>query len=75
MSYALLDPASTDEHGEWPCTSTRGGAASSRTGIRRSAPIMQEMYQYFHSAVPSSGFVNDTTRALDADVERAREGP
>ncbi|MEW1866765.1 SMI1/KNR4 family protein [Streptomyces caelestis] len=74
MSYALLDPGDTDEHGEWALYVYKGWSGEFPDRYLSFRAYMQEMYQYFHSARAGlPGFVNDTTRALDADVERARE--
>lgn len=74
MSYALLDPGDTDEDGEWALYVYKGWSGEIPDRYPSFGAYMQRMYQSFHSdraGVP--GFVNDTTRALDADVERARE--
>ncbi|MCF4135914.1 SMI1/KNR4 family protein [Streptomyces sp. Tue 6430] len=73
MSYALLDPGDTDEDGEWALYVYKGWSGEFPDRYPSFRAYMQRMYQDFHSARASvPGFVNDTTRALDADVERAR---
>ncbi|WP_405691428.1 SMI1/KNR4 family protein [Streptomyces sp. NBC_00057] len=73
MSYALLDPGDTDEDGEWALYVYKGWSGEPPDRYPSFRAYMQRMYQDFHSArAGSPGFVNDTTRALDADVERAR---
>ncbi|MFI2506313.1 SMI1/KNR4 family protein [Streptomyces sp. NPDC018972] len=74
MSYALLDPGDTDEDGEWALYVYKGWSGEFPDRYPSFRAYMQRMYQSFHSeraGIP--GFENDTTRALDADVERARE--
>ncbi|MEV5546769.1 SMI1/KNR4 family protein [Streptomyces sp. NPDC052309] len=74
MSYALLDPGDTDEDGEWAVYVYRGWSGELPDRYPSFRAYMQRMYQDFHSARANSpGFVNDTTRALDAGVERARQ--
>ncbi|EFL38432.1 SMI1/KNR4 family protein [Streptomyces griseoflavus] len=74
MSYALLDPGDTDEDGEWALYVYKGWSGEFPDRYPSFHAYMQRMYQDFHSARAGlPGFVNDTTRALDADVERARE--
>ncbi|MFI5567457.1 SMI1/KNR4 family protein [Streptomyces sp. NPDC051740] len=74
MSYALLDPGDTDEDGEWALYVYKGWSGEFPDRYPSFRAYMQRMYQSFHSdRARDPGFVNDTTRALDADVERARE--
>lgn len=74
MSYALLDPGDTDEDGEWALYVYKGWNGEHPHRYPSFRAYMQRMYQSFHSGLASvPGFENDTTRALDADVERARE--
>lgn len=74
MSYALLDPGDTDEDGEWALYVHKGWSGEFPDRYPSFRAYMQRMYQSFHSdRARDPGFVNDTTRALDADVERARE--
>ncbi|MFI8091328.1 SMI1/KNR4 family protein [Streptomyces sp. NPDC086080] len=72
MSNALLDPGDTDEDGEWALYVYQGWSGEYPVRYPSFHAYMQRMYQDFH-ADRAPGFVNDTTRALDADVERARE--
>ncbi|GGV28793.1 cell wall assembly protein [Streptomyces griseoflavus] len=74
MSYALLDPGDTDEDGEWALYVYKGWSGEIPDRYPSFRAYMEREYQDFHAdraGIP--GFVNDTTRALDADVERARE--
>ncbi|MFD7766770.1 SMI1/KNR4 family protein [Streptomyces sp. NPDC059787] len=74
MSYALLDPGDTDEDGEWALYVYKGWSGEFPDRYPSFRAYMQRMYQDFHSGrARDPDFVNDTTRALDADVERARE--
>ncbi|MFD7704366.1 SMI1/KNR4 family protein [Streptomyces caelestis] len=74
MSHALLDPGDTDEDGEWALYVYKGWSGEFPDRYPSFRAYMQRMYQDFHSdRARDPGFVNDTTRALDADVERARE--
>ncbi|MFF9485338.1 SMI1/KNR4 family protein [Streptomyces sp. NPDC014676] len=74
MSYALLDPGDTDEDGEWALYVYKGWSGEFPDRYPSFQAYMQRMYQSFHSdRARDPGFVNDTTRALDAEVERARE--
>ncbi|MFE1508123.1 SMI1/KNR4 family protein [Streptomyces sp. NPDC058726] len=74
MSYALLDPGDTDEDGEWALYVYKGWSGEIPDRYPSFGAYMRRMYQGFHSdRAGTPGFVNDTTRALDADVARARE--
>ncbi|MGX2998637.1 SMI1/KNR4 family protein [Streptomyces sp. JNUCC 64] len=73
MSHALLDPGDVDEDGEWALYVYRGwgGEFPHRHPSFRS--YMEAAYRGFHSdRVERPDFVNATTRAQDARVERAR---
>ncbi|MFI2412602.1 SMI1/KNR4 family protein [Streptomyces sp. NPDC018947] len=73
MSHALLDPGDTDEDGEWALYLYQGWSGELPERYPSFRTYMEETYREFHAdraGIP--GFVNDTTRALDADVERAR---
>lgn len=73
-SYALLDPGDTDEDGEWALYVYKGWSGELPDRYPSFRSYMQRMYQAFHSdRAHLPGFVNGTTRALDAEVERARE--
>ncbi|MFJ4919368.1 SMI1/KNR4 family protein [Streptomyces sp. NPDC088725] len=68
----LLDPGDVNADGEWAAYICRDGG---RPPERHESfmDLMQALFRQFHranSAVP--GFVNETTRDLDADVEEAR---
>ncbi len=74
MSYALLDPGDTDEDGEWALYVYKGWSGEIPDRYPSFRAYMEREYRDFHAdraGIP--GFVNETTRALDADVERARE--
>ncbi|MGW4020974.1 SMI1/KNR4 family protein [Streptomyces sp. NPDC005009] len=74
MSYALLDPGDAGEDGEWALYVYKGWSGEHPDRYPSFGAYMRRMYQDFHSGRAGlPGFVNDTTRALDADVERARE--
>ncbi|MFG2511271.1 SMI1/KNR4 family protein [Streptomyces sp. NPDC048584] len=74
MSYALLDPGDTNEDGEWALYVYKGWSGELPDRYPSFGAYMQRMYEHFHAGRASvPGFVNDTTRALDADVERARD--
>lgn len=74
MSYALLDPGDTDEDGEWALYVYKGWSGEIPNRYPSFRAYMRRMYEQFHAGRAGlPGFVNDTTRALDADVERARE--
>lgn len=74
MSYVLLDPGDTDEHGEWALYVYKGWSGEYPDRYPSFRAYMQRRYESFHSErarLPE--FANDTTRARDADVARARE--
>ncbi|MGV9291495.1 SMI1/KNR4 family protein [Streptomyces sp. NPDC003719] len=74
MSYALLDPGDTGEDGEWALYVYKGWSGEYPDRYPSFRAYMEEMYRNFHADRASDPrFVNDTTRALDADVERARQ--
>ncbi|MBD0742756.1 SMI1/KNR4 family protein [Streptomyces sp. CBMA152] len=74
MVDVLLDPEDVDERGEWAVytyASWRGAPPERYPSFRH---FMEDMYQEFLSmSADDPGFDNDTTRSLDAGVERARE--
>lgn len=74
MVDVLLDPEDVDDRGEWAIytyASWRGAAPERYPSFRH---FMEDMYQEFLSmSADDPGFDNDTTRSLDAGVERARE--
>ncbi|MGA4980978.1 SMI1/KNR4 family protein [Streptomyces cellulosae] len=74
ISHVLLDPGDTDEHGEWALYVYKGWSGEYPDRYPSFRAYMQRRYESFHSErarLPE--FVNDTTRAQDADVARARE--
>ncbi len=74
MSYALLDPGDTDEDGEWALYVYKGWSGEYPTRYPSFRAYMQRRYESFHAErAQLPEFVNDTTRAWDADVTRARE--
>ncbi|MFJ8906469.1 SMI1/KNR4 family protein [Streptomyces sp. NPDC102351] len=74
MSYALLDPGDTDEDGEWALYVYKGWSGEYPARYPSFRAYMQRRYESFHAErARLPDFVNDTTRARDADVERARE--
>ncbi|MEZ0161431.1 SMI1/KNR4 family protein [Streptomyces griseorubens] len=74
MSYALLDPGDTDDDGEWALYVYHGWSGEYPTRYPSFRAYMQRRYESFHAErAQLPEFVNDTTRARDADVARARE--
>ncbi|MGW8788975.1 SMI1/KNR4 family protein [Streptomyces althioticus] len=74
MSYALLDPGDTDDDGEWALYVYHGWSGEYPTRYPSFRSYMQRRYESFHAErAQLPEFVNDTTRARDADVARARE--
>ncbi|GAA3952205.1 SMI1/KNR4 family protein [Streptomyces marokkonensis] len=74
MSHALLDPGDTDEDGEWALYVYKGWSGEPPDRYPSFSAYLEESYRDFHAGragIPA--FVNDSTRALDADVERARQ--
>ncbi|MDH6538593.1 hypothetical protein M2167_001103 [Streptomyces sp. SPB4] len=75
--YVLMDPEDVGEDGEWAVYTWAGWRAAPPTRYADFAEFMRDMHREFHSlrARPGAGepeFVNDTTRALDAQVDEAR---
>ncbi|OAR26302.1 hypothetical protein A8W25_12800 [Streptomyces sp. ERV7] len=74
MVDVLLDPDDVDERGEWAVytyASWRGAPPERHASFRH---FMEDMYEEFlRMSADRPGFANDTTRSLDAGVERARE--
>ncbi|MFE4537804.1 SMI1/KNR4 family protein [Streptomyces scopuliridis] len=70
----LLDPGDPDANGEWAAYLHRGGAGGGRPERHGSfMDLMQALFREFHRAHGDTpGFVNETTRELDADIEEAR---
>ncbi|GGP96686.1 cell wall assembly protein [Streptomyces pseudogriseolus] len=74
MSYVLLDPGDTDEDGEWALYVHKGWSGEYPTRYPSFRAYMQRRYESFHAErAQLPDFVNETTRARDADVERAQE--
>ncbi|MFD8978509.1 SMI1/KNR4 family protein [Streptomyces sp. NPDC059564] len=73
MSYALLDPGDSDQHGEWALYLYKGWSGELPDRYPSFRAYMEAMYRGFHSTrVERDDFVNATTRAQDAHVEEAR---
>ncbi|MEE1761286.1 SMI1/KNR4 family protein [Streptomyces sp. SP18BB07] len=77
VTHVLLDPEDVDENGEWAVYTWSSWLAAPPERHTDFAAFMREMYREFHSlrAGRREGapeFVNDTTRRLDAQVDRAR---
>ncbi|MER7480687.1 SMI1/KNR4 family protein [Streptomyces sp. NPDC126510] len=76
-TYVLMDPEDVDEDGEWAVYTWASWRAASPERHASFAAFMLEVYREFHSLRSHGGaeapvFVNDTTRALDAQLEEAR---
>ncbi|WP_190197473.1 SMI1/KNR4 family protein [Streptomyces djakartensis] len=76
-TYVLLDPGDVDEDGEWAVYTWASWRAESPERHANFLEFMRDMYREFHSLRAHRGdgeppFVSDTTRELDAQVERAR---
>ncbi|MFJ8593923.1 SMI1/KNR4 family protein [Streptomyces sp. NPDC093598] len=76
-TYVLMDPEDVDEAGEWAVYTWASWRAESPERHANFHAFMRDMHREFHSlrAHRSDGepvFVNDTTRALDAQMEEAR---
>ncbi|MFE2745963.1 SMI1/KNR4 family protein [Streptomyces scopuliridis] len=71
----LLDPGDPDANGEWAAYLHRGVRSGGERTERHGSfmDLMQALFREFHRAHGGSpGFVNETTRELDADIEQAR---
>ncbi|GHF65845.1 cell wall assembly protein [Streptomyces mashuensis] len=74
-TYVLMDPLDVGDDGEWAvyCHEVRAAGPPRRYESFRA--YMEDMYRQFHrlraAPGPEAGFVNATTRALDAVVEDA----
>ncbi|MEU0850252.1 SMI1/KNR4 family protein [Streptomyces flaveolus] len=75
MSHALLDPGDVGADGEWALYVYKGWSGEFPDRYPSFRAYMEARYRSFHAdrAASVPGFENDTTRARDADVERARE--
>ncbi|OPC77181.1 hypothetical protein B4N89_42280 [Embleya scabrispora] len=69
----MLDPGDVGPDGEWAVYSWHSWRAESARRFETFRAFMQDKYREFHALAADSGMVNDTTRALDAEVEQARE--
>ncbi|MEV6510619.1 SMI1/KNR4 family protein [Streptomyces sp. NPDC051642] len=77
ITHVLLDPEDVDEDGEWAVYTWASWRAEPPERHANFVAFMRDMHREFHSlqARPSDGrpvFANDTTRRLDAQVEKAR---
>ncbi|MEU6902748.1 SMI1/KNR4 family protein [Streptomyces virginiae] len=73
MVDVLLDPGDVDARGEWAVYTWAPWRASPPERHPSFRHFMEDMYRQFHAmASDRPGFSNDTTRALDERVERAR---
>ncbi|OIJ66836.1 SMI1/KNR4 family protein [Streptomyces mangrovisoli] len=77
-TYVLLYPDEVDEHGEWAVYTWAAWRAAPPERYASFLEFMRGMHREFHSLraherdARRPTFVNDTTRALDAQVEQAR---
>ncbi|WP_030388101.1 SMI1/KNR4 family protein [Streptomyces sp. NRRL S-241] len=77
ITHVLLDPEDVDEDGEWAVYTWASWRGETPERHANFVEFMRAMHREFHSlsARPADGepeFVNDTTRELDAQMERAR---
>ncbi|MFJ8476412.1 SMI1/KNR4 family protein [Kitasatospora sp. NPDC094011] len=75
MTTVLLDPLAVGEDGEWAVYCHKSWAACEPARYGSFREFMRDMYREFHSLTAhfrGPAFVNETTRRLDAQVERAR---
>ncbi|GGX71517.1 cell wall assembly protein [Streptomyces minutiscleroticus] len=73
MSYALLDPGDRDQDGEWALYVYKGWGGEYPDRYPSFRAYMEAMYRGFHAdRAGRTDFVNATTRAQDARVDRAR---
>ncbi|MFE6777782.1 SMI1/KNR4 family protein [Streptomyces sp. NPDC057702] len=76
-THVLMDPDDVDEDGEWAVYVWSSWRAAPPERYAHFPAFLRAMHQEFHSlrAAPHRGepvFANDTTRELDAQLERAR---
>ncbi|WP_371656293.1 MULTISPECIES: SMI1/KNR4 family protein [unclassified Streptomyces] len=72
MVDVLLDPDDVDEHGEWAVYTYASWRAAPPRRYASFRHFMEDMYQEFlRMSADRPGFANDTTRSVDAGVERA----
>lgn len=73
MIDLLLDPGDVNAEGEWALYVYRGWSGEYPTRFESFGAYMGAQYVDFHDDNGADpGFVNDTTRAVDASLERAR---
>ncbi|MFD3873971.1 SMI1/KNR4 family protein [Streptomyces sp. NPDC058623] len=78
ITFVLLDPEDVGPDGEWAVRVWASWRAADPTRYPSFAAFMIAMHQEFHTHAPGRdgedgpAFVNDTTRAQDAAVSRAR---
>lgn len=73
MTDLLLDPGDVNAEGEWALYVYRGWSGEYPTRFESFGAYMRARFAEFHDDNGADpGFVNDTTRALDASLERAR---
>jgi hypothetical protein len=73
-SGILLDPGDVNADGEWAAY-VHSGRSGGERAVRYESfmELMQALFRQFHRANSgTAGFVNETTRELDTDVEEAR---
>ncbi|WP_183091373.1 SMI1/KNR4 family protein [Streptomyces radicis] len=72
LTDVLLDPADVGADGEWAAYVYAGWAASPPERFASFAEAMRDLYRRWHALrADEPGFVNGTTRALDAAVDEA----
>ncbi|AXG77477.1 SMI1/KNR4 family protein [Streptomyces paludis] len=70
---ALLDPGEVNADGEWAAYLHHGPGSPAPERYETFMELMQALFREFHrSHRDTPGFVTETTRELDADVEDAR---
>ncbi|WP_405799843.1 SMI1/KNR4 family protein [Streptomyces sp. NBC_01506] len=73
MTDVLLDPGDVNAEGEWALYVYRGYTGEYPERYESFGAFMRSVYVDFHQGNGADpGFVNDTTRELDASLERAR---
>lgn len=73
MTDLLLDPGDVNAEGEWALYVYKGWSGEYPTRFESFGAYMETAYARFHGENGwDPGFVNDTTRALDESLERAR---
>ncbi|MFI6695524.1 SMI1/KNR4 family protein [Streptomyces sp. NPDC050433] len=73
MTDLLLDPGDVNAEGEWALYVYRGWSGEYPDRFESFGAFMRAKYVEFHGDNGAdAGFVNETTRALDASLERAR---